>query len=147
MQLKDANPQQQLQEMCDCYLETDFAAQLAAMSRASSADTREDAVKYLALAIMYGVTDKARRITFKRKGSTISVRMKTDGDKIKLPPPGAGMFNGVISLVRDILHFEGEGGKSNLALGLRNSPLELGVKLKEKGEKSSLKITFPNLGE
>lgn len=147
MQLKDVNPQQQLQEMCDCYMETDFAAQLAAMSGAPSADARENAVKYLALAIMYGLTDKADKITFKQQGGEINVRMKTADGKIELPPPDAGLFNGVIGLVRDILHFEGEGGKSNLALGLRNSPLELEVKMKVKKDTSSLKIKFPDLGE
>jgi len=147
MQLKDANPQQKLQEMCDCYMETDFAAQLAAMSKIRSVDLQEDAVKYLALAIMYGVTDKARRLTFKKKGGEIKVRLTAVDGKIELPPPGADLFNRVISLVRGILHFESEGGSSTLALGLRNSRLDLRVKLKAEKEKTSLKIKFPELGE
>lgn len=147
MQLKDANPQQKLQEMCDCYMETDFAAQLAAMSRAPSADLQEDAVKYLALAIMYGVTDKARKVTFKKKGDAIRVSLKAADGKIKLPPPGADLFGSVIGLVRGILHFENGGGDSTLALGLRNSPLDLRVKLKEEKDKTSLKFEFPELGE
>jgi hypothetical protein len=148
MQLKDANPQQKLQEMCDCYMETDFAAQLTAMTKAPSADLQEDAVKYLALVIMYGVTDKARRISFKKKGDEIKVELKAADGKIKLPPPGADLFAAVVGLVRGILHLEEEGGgKSSLALGLRNSPLDLGVKLKEKEGKTSLKFVFPELGE
>ncbi|MDD3619077.1 MAG: hypothetical protein RBR09_12420 [Desulfobulbaceae bacterium] len=147
MQLKDANPQQKLQEMCDCYMETDFAAQLAAMSRARSEDPREDAVKYLALAIMYGVTEKARKATFEKKGDEIRVRLKTADEKIELPPPDADLFEAVRGLIFDILHLEKEGGDSPLALGLRTNPLELQVKVKEKKDKTSLKIKFPELGD
>jgi hypothetical protein len=46
-----------------------------------------------------------------------------------------------------ILHFESGEGSSLLALGLRNSQLDLQVKLKEKEGKTSLKIVYPELGE
>lgn len=147
MQLKDPNLQQKLQEMCDCYLETDFADQLAAMSRGPSADLNEDAVKYLALAIMYGVTEKARKLSLKKKKGETRVVLKTDDEKIELPNPSPELFSGIIGLVRGILHFESGDGSSLLALGLRNSELDLQVKLKEKEDKTSLKLTFPELGD
>lgn len=147
MQLKDSSPQQKLQEMCDCYLETDFAAQLAAMTGKPSADLKEDAVKYLSLALMYGLTEKARKVTLKKKGGKIRARIKAVEQKIKLPQPTADLFDGVIDLIRGILHFDSVGGSSQLVLGLRNSQLDLRVKLKELEEKTSLKFTFPELGE
>jgi len=147
MQLKDPNLQQKLQEMCDCYMETDFAAQLTAMAKAPSGDKKEDAVKYLALAIMYGVTDKARKISLKRKGDKIKAVLKGPDEKIELPSPPGGLFDDIIDLVRGILHFESGGGRSALALGLRNSRLDLQVILKEKEGKTSLKIVYPDLGK
>ncbi|MCL7486722.1 MAG: hypothetical protein M8357_00925 [Desulfobulbaceae bacterium] len=147
MKLKDSNLHQKLQEMCDCYLETDFAAQLKAMSKAPSTDIKEDAVKYLALALMYGVTDKARKVSFKKKGNKIKAVLKVADEKIELPPPTVDQFNSIVELVRGILHFESGGGSSMLALGLRNSRLDLQVKLKEKEGKNSLRIVYPELGE
>lgn len=146
MQLKDPSLQQKLQEMCDCYLETDFAAQLAAMTRKPSADLKEDAVKYLSLALMYGLTEKARKVTLKKDGK-IRARIKAVEQKIKLPQPAPDLFDSVIDLVRGILHFESIGGSSLLVLGLRNSQLDLRVKLKELEDKTSLTFTFPELGE
>lgn len=147
MQLKDPSLQQKLQEMCDCYLETDFAAQLDAMTRKPSADLKEDAVKYLSLTLMYGLTEKARKVTLKRKGDKIRARIKAVEQKITLPQPAADLFDSVIDLVRGILHFESGGGSSLLVLGLRNSQLDLRVKLKEQEEKTSLTFAFPELGE
>lgn len=147
MQLKDSNPHQKLQEMCDCYLDTDFAGQMAAMTASRSVDLQEDAVKYLALAIMYGVTEKARKLSIEGEKDKTGARLKTADAKIKLPPPPARLFAGIVSLVRGILHFDDKNGNSFLSMGLRNSRLDLQVKLKEKKEKTSLKIKFPELGE
>lgn len=147
MQLKDPNLHQKLQEMCDCYLETDFARQLESMTNEPSADLQEDAVKYLSLAIMYGVSEKARKLSLKRKKGTIQASLKTADEKITLPSPADDLFDAAVELIRCILHFEDSSGKSTLALGLRNSELELQVKVKEKEEKTSLKFKFPELGE
>lgn len=147
MQLKDPNLHQKLLEMCDCYMETDFAGQMRAMSGSPSADLQEDAVKYLSLALMCGVTEKARKLTMKRKKGGIETRLKTADAKIELPPPSNELFDGVNKLVRGILHFESEGGTSSLSLGLRNSQLDLQVQLKEKGEETAIKVKFPELGD
>ena len=147
MHLKDPNLHQKLQEMCDCYMDTDYAGQMAAMSGAQSADQQEDAVKYLALALMNGITEKARKLSIKRKNGEIRTILKTADAKIELPPPSERQFTSIIDLMRAILHLENEGGKSPLTLGLRNSQLDLQVKLKEKENKMSLKVTFPELGE
>jgi hypothetical protein len=45
-----------LQEMCDCYMETDFLAAMQGMAGIDSTDVEEDAIKYVALAIMYAIT-------------------------------------------------------------------------------------------
>jgi len=147
MQLKDPNLHQKLLEMCDCYLDTDFARQMKAMTGSRSANLQEDAVKYLSLAIMYGVTEKARKLSIKEKKDGIRTTLKTADAKMELPPPTSELFGGVIDLVRGILHFESESGSSPLSLGLRNSQLDLQVKIKEKGDGTSLKIKFPELGE
>ena len=144
MQLSDPNLHLKLQEMCDCYLETDFAKQLNAMSKVTSKDLDEDAVKYLSLAIMYGATDRAAELKMKKKKEgSVKASLKVDGEKISLPSPSAELFDRMAAVISTILHFEAGGGELPLVLGLRNSQLELKVKLKEKKDETSLKISFP----
>lgn len=146
MQLKDPNLHLKLQEMCDCYMNTDFVRQMEGMS-GPSGNIQEDSVKYLALAIMYGVTEKARKLAIKRKQGETRAILKTADAKIELPQPTDQIFDGVVELVRCILHFEEGSGKSPLSLGLQNSQLDLQVKVKEKDAGTSLKIKFPELGD
>ena len=57
-----------LQEMCDCYMETDYRKEMEVMASESSADVEEDDLKYLALSILYATTEKAKKLSFKKKG-------------------------------------------------------------------------------
>ncbi|MEJ2688628.1 MAG: hypothetical protein P8130_01505 [Deltaproteobacteria bacterium] len=144
MQLTDPNLHLKLQEMCECYLETDFTKQLNAMVKGSSKDLEEDAVKYLALAIMHGVSDRARTLKLKKKkDGTIKIGLTIDGEKISLPVPSPELFDRIVGVIRSILHFEEGSGSMPLALGLRNSNIELMVKLKEKEGDTSLKLSYP----
>jgi len=144
MQLSDPNLHLKLQEMCDCYLETDFAKQLNAMTKSASRDLDEDAVKYLALAIMYGINERAGTLKFKKKkDNSLKAVLETGDGKISLPQPSPQLFDRIAETVRSILHFEAGGGQLPLVLGLRNSQLELTVKLKEKEDETSLKLSFP----
>ena len=144
MQLGDPNSHLKLQEMCECYLETDFTRQLNAMVKGSSKDLEEDAVKYLALAIMHGVSDRARSLKLKKKkDGTIKAGLTVDEKKVSLPAPSSELFERLVGVIRSILHFEADGGTMPLSLGLRNSDIELVVKLKEKEGETSLKLSFP----
>ena len=143
MQLKDPNLHLKLQEMCDCYLDTDFASELARMASGPGRDPEDNAVKYLALAIMYGITEKSRRLKLKRESDgTIKVSLAGE-EQIDLPTPAAELFDGMIQTVRSIFHFDEAGGELPLALGLRTGGIDLKIKLKEREGKSSLKIYFP----
>ena len=65
-----------LQEMCDCYMETDFLAAMQGMAGIDSTDVEEDAIKYVALAIMYAITQKAEKLSFKKKGDELKATIK-----------------------------------------------------------------------
>ncbi|MEW6429587.1 MAG: hypothetical protein AB1568_16320 [Thermodesulfobacteriota bacterium] len=144
MQLADPNLHQRLLEMCDCYLETDFAKQLNVISHGHSKDLDEDAIKYLALAIMYGVSEQADELKMKKKkDGKIKVLLQIDGEKKALPIPPVALFDRMLQMMEAILHLEKDGGELPLALGLRTSQLELQVKVKEKEDETSMKITYP----
>jgi hypothetical protein len=131
-----------LQEMCDCYLETDFLPEMQHMSTSPpSDDLEEDAIKYLALAIMHAITEQVAKLSLKKKGATITVTVK-DTEKEKLPAPAAAVFAKIIEIVRTILHIEEDEGKLPLSLGLRNGEVNLTVKVKRGDNKESVAFSF-----
>lgn len=136
------NQHLKLQEMCDCYLETDFTAELQHMSAAPvSDDLEEDAIKYLALVLMHTITKQAAKLSLKKKGYSISVIVK-DKDKETLPPPAAPVFDKIIEIVRAILHIEEDKGKLPLSLGLRNGEVTMTVKVKREDNKDNATFSF-----
>lgn len=144
MELADRNYHLKLQEMCDCYLDTDFKKKLHAMGSQSSGELEENAVKYLALAIMYCITEKAGKLSLQKKEDKVSAKMKAEKE-ITLPPPSVALFDTMMGIIRAILHIEGEKGEMTLALGLRSGDLEIQVKTKQKEDKESIKMEFPAL--
>ena len=146
MEIHDPNLHLKLIEMCDCYMETNFKEEIQHLATSPGDDIEEASMKYLALAIMYGVTEKARKLTFKRKKSNVTVVLKADGENTSMKAPPLDIFNRVISIVRDILHLEEDKASMTLALGLRSGELEVQVKVERKDPKDALKITFPDLG-
>lgn len=146
MEIHDPNLHLKLIEMCDCYLETDFKSQIQRTVKAASGDLDEDSFKYLALAIMYGLTEKAQKLSFKRKKGQLTVTIKADGDKTSVKAPSPEVFERIVAIIRTILHLEEDNASMPLALGLRGGQVELLVKV-EKGEnKEALRFKFPDLG-
>lgn len=131
-----------LQEMCDCYMETDFLAALQGMAGADSKDVEEDAIKYLALAIMYAITQKAEKLSFKKKGEELKAKIN-NGSKEKLPVPSVAVLDKVFEIMRGILHIEEDKGEMEFSLGLRSGEVDVIVKVDREDGKESLKIKFP----
>jgi hypothetical protein len=131
-----------LQEMCDCYLETDFLSAMQGMAGAVTKDVEEDAIKYLALAIMYAITQKAEKLSFKKKGEDLKAQIK-NGSKEKLPVPSAAVLDKAFEIMRAILHIEEDKGEMEFSMGLRSGEVNVMVKVEGVGDKQSLKIKFP----
>ncbi|MFA7381951.1 MAG: hypothetical protein WC001_00725 [Desulfurivibrionaceae bacterium] len=144
MEIHDPNLHLKLIEMCDCYLGTDYAATIQQVADAPSADTKEDAMRYLALALLLTLTEKARQLSLKRKNDKITVTIKHDAEKTALRPPTRAVFDKIISMVRGIIHLEEDKGGLPLALGLKNDQIELQVKIERTADKETLKIKFPD---
>ena len=136
------NKHLKLQEMCDCYMETDFLSSMQAMAGTDSKDIEEDAIKYLALAIMFAITNKAEKLSFKKKVEELKVKTK-NGTKEKLPTPAGPILDKVFETMRTILHIEEDKGEMVFSLGLRSGEVNVLVRIDRKGDKQSLKIKFP----
>ena len=146
MEIHDPNLHLKLMEMCDCYLGTDYAATIQKVADAPSADIQEDALRYLALALLLTLTEEARQLSLKRKNDKITVTIKHEAEKIALRPPARAVFNKIISIMRAILHLEEDKGGMPLTLGLKNDQLEVQVKVERAADKETLKVKFPELG-
>jgi len=140
MHISDPNLHLKLQEMCDCYLETDYLPQLERFSAKPGPDPDDEAMRYLALALMHTITEQAGKLSFKQEKGEITVKVKKNGNKEVLPPPSAALFAKIMQTIRTILHLEGEKGESELSLGLRNGSVEMSVKFKDDGDEAALKF-------
>ncbi len=128
-----------VQELCDCFATTD---PLREMSQIPSAEGEEDiALKWLALAALHGVNSNASKITLS-KDDDGKVRVTAEYRPSDLPSPGGAVGNKILEAIREITHIEGDKGTTQLALGMRDSSIELGVKLKSKKGKEKLSIKF-----
>ena len=142
MEKISVNNHLKLQEMCDCYLETDFLSAMQDMAGTDSKEVEEDAIKYLALAIMYAITQKSEKLSLKKKGDDLKIKIK-NGFKEKLPNPSGAILDKIFEIMRGILHIEEDKGEMQFSLGLRSGEINVKVKVEKKGDKQSLKIKFP----
>lgn len=135
-----------LQEFADCFMETDFRKELEAASRGVSGDPSGDpeelALKFLALAILYGVDEDARRISFRKTGGG-EVRLQA-ADR-PLPSPGLAMAERIISIARSITHLEEDRGEVPVSLGLRNDRLEVTFQFDRRAGGETFSILLPKL--
>jgi hypothetical protein len=129
-----------VQEMCDCYLNTEPLREMSVLK--NDEDKEDAAVKWLALAILYGIDSNAKRI---------SISSTEDGDvkvvakfrKTEIPSPGTEVGKRVFDLVKQIAHFDGDEGTTALAVGIRDSSLEIGLSSAKEGDEQMVTLKFP----
>ncbi|MGD9097345.1 MAG: hypothetical protein PVF97_04615 [Desulfobacterales bacterium] len=128
-----------VQELCDCFATTD---PLREMSQIPSTEGEEDiALKWLALAALHGVNSNASKITL-TKGDDGNVKVTAEYRPTELPSPGTAVGDKILAAIRDITHIDADKGTTQLALGMRDSSIELGVKIKSKKGKEKLSLKF-----
>ena len=129
-----------IQEMCDCYSTTDPLREMSILK--NDADKDQAAVKWLALAALHGVNNNAEKISI-RRSSDGKVIVQAEYRLTELPSPGGEVGQKVFEAVREATHIEGPKGKTDLALGMRESSIDLKVKLKQKDGEETVTIKFP----
>ncbi len=130
-----------VQEMADCYATTDPLAEMAALG--ADEDKDQAAIKWLALAVLHGINDHAEKITIQKSKDGVTVKAKYR--KTELPDPPADIGDRILKVVRDITHIEGDKGKMPLSLGIRDSSIELKLKIETKDDGEQLTIKFPDM--
>jgi len=126
-------------------MDTDFAAELEHMVAVPVGDLEEDALKYFALTILFTMTVKAGRLSFKEKGGKLRVKVVSGEEKSYLPVPPDGVARKIFEIIRDITHIDTKSGELPFVLGLPNGTVDIQVKIKKKDGGESLKLIFTPL--
>ena len=139
--MKDsASLHKKVQEMCDCFATTDPLKEMSVL--VNDPEKENAAVKWIALAALHGVTANAKKISIsvgKDGTNTVVAEYRTS----ELPPPGADIGRRIYDAVKNITHIETDKGKTALALGIRDSSIDLQVKIKKKDDSNRITIAFP----
>jgi hypothetical protein len=129
-----------VQELCDCFATTDPLKEMSKLAK--SKDTDEDALKWIALAVLHGINNNAKEITLSTAENG-DVEVTAKYRTTQLPSPGQEIGKKIVSSIREITHIEKNKGKTALALGFRNNNLDLRIKTKKKNNKDIVEIHFP----
>ncbi len=129
-----------VQELCDCYLTTDPLGEMSIIKHDKDKD--EAALKWLALAALHGINDNAKKISISR-GKEGNVKVIAEYRQSELPSPGSEVGEKIIEAVRGITHLEGNKGKTPLALGIRDSSVEVNIKMKRDQDGEVVTLKFP----
>ena len=119
-----------VQELCDCFSTTDPLREMSVIK--NDQDIEEAALKWLALTALHGVNNNAKEISVARSQEG-DVKVTAEYRKSELPSPGSQVGNNIFEAVRSITHIEGDQGEITLALGIKDSSLDLKVKLTPSG--------------
>ncbi|HBD10342.1 MAG TPA: hypothetical protein DCZ69_19000 [Syntrophobacteraceae bacterium] len=130
-----------VQELCDCYATADPLKGMSLLK--SDSDKEEAALKWVALAVLHGLNDNAKRIVLERTDDG-HVNVTAEYRKANLPVPDGDVATKIIAAVKDILHADGDKAEMGLALGVRDSSLDLHVKVKRDHGHEVMMLEFPN---
>jgi hypothetical protein len=139
--MKDSgNIHKKVQEMCDCYSTTDPLREMSILK--DDHDPEAAAIKWIALAALHGVNSGAEKI---------SISYDVDGETTvaaeyritELPSPGNEVGRKIYGTFKDITHIDADKGKTALALGIRDSSIDLNVQIDKTGDGGKITINFP----
>ena len=129
-----------VQEMCDCYATNDPLKEMSRLK--NDADTDVTALKWLALAALHGVNNNAKEISIHR-GDDGKITVLAEYRTTELPSPGKDAGLKIFRTFREMTHIDTEKGKTALALGIRDSSIELNLKIRMKDGTEKISIGFP----
>jgi hypothetical protein len=128
-----------VQDLCNCYAQTDPLKEMSLVKK--DTDKEEAALKWIALAVLHGVNNGAKQISI-TKASDGKVNVTAKYREAELPSPGSDIGKRAIKALRGITHIEGKKGESPLALGIRDSSLEVKVSVKQEDDTETVTLKF-----
>jgi hypothetical protein len=129
-----------MQDEIDCHSGTDYLTELSKIK--NEPDLQEAALKWLALTVLHGINSNAEEISLKKSGDG-GIEITAKYREASLPDPGIEVADKVFETMRGITHIEADKGKTQLSVGVRDSSVDMNIKLKKKDGQESLVLKFP----
>ena len=129
-----------VQELCDCFSTTDPLKEMSEIK--GDEDRMEAALKWLALSALHGIADNAKKIKIKKTNDG-NVSVTAEYRDSELPSPGPDVADQIFEVAKEMIQLEDKKGKSEFALGLRESSLDLKISVKDKDDYKKVSIKFP----
>lgn len=134
------NLHKKMQEQIDCFVGTDYLVELKAVK--DEPDKAQAPLKWLALAILYGINENVKKIKIEKKENG-DIRLIAEFPDFELPSPGEDVVNTIFEDLRKITHIESDKGEILLSVGIRDSSIELKAKVKKENGKEKIVLKFP----
>lgn len=127
-----------IQEMIDCYATSDPLSEMPAVEKEK--DLEEAALKWIGLAVLHGINSNAEKITLERTKDSLNI--VAEYRETELPSLSLSVGDKIVDILRSITYIEGDKGKSDVALGVRDDSIMLEVKVKKDEDKSKAVLKF-----
>ena len=134
------NLHKKMQEQIDCFGGTDYLTELGQVR--NEPDKEQAPLKWLAIAVLYGVNENAEKIKLE-KNEDGRIRITAEYRDSELPSPGDDIANSIFENIRHMTHIEADKGEMPLSVGIRDSSIDLKVKIKRDGGKEKVVLKFP----
>ncbi len=129
-----------VQELCNCFATTDPLKEMSNLK--NDKNSLDAALKWLALSVLHGVNNNAKEITIRQEDDG-AVSVIAEYRDTELPSPGPAVAANIFEAVREMTHIEDDNGKIKLAMGIRDSSLDLDISVKNKNGNRKISIKFP----
>jgi hypothetical protein len=139
--MKDtSSSHQKIQSLCDCFATTDPLKEMCEIK--NDADTKEAALKWIALAVLHGINNNAEEVSISTSKDG-RVRVTAEYRKAELPSPGSIVAEKIIQAIRTVAGIEEAHEKATIAFGIRNASMDLKIKSRHEGSDDKITIVFP----
>ena len=133
------SPHKRMQELCDCYAETDPLKEMALLSRDR---TRKSRPQMAGPGGSAWCRPKREKDISGKELRMEAVRVVAEYRDTELPAPDKEIGRKIIDAARQITHIEGTKGEIPLAIGIRDSSIEIRVKVKEEDGAEKITLKF-----
>ena len=145
------SPHVKLQEFVDCFLGTDHKKELETFSdphltRPTRENVPDEALRYLALALLYALDEQAKDISFVRKHPDRALCRMT-GDKFyDIPAPREEIAMALFEQIEEMAGMNSTKRNGKLIVGLKNDEIDLSISstVTDSGEEKIL-IQLPRI--
>lgn len=126
------SPHVKLQEFIDCFMDVDHRKELESFStpsltRSMREAPAEEALRYLAIVLLYAIDEKAKNVSFVRKAPDAAL-CRMAGEKFyHIPAPKEEIVVSLFSGIEEMAGMDETRRTGKLVLGIGNDSIELAV--------------------